>query len=53
MARYKLEGEKPTSFFCRMNEKMKNSARFDTLIIKEKDESGVEKENTITEKKSI
>ena len=51
MAWYKLEGEKPTSFFCKMNRKMKNSAQFDTLVIKGKDNNNVEHERVVTDRK--
>ena len=53
MARYKLEGEMPTSFFCKMNKKVDNAAQYDTMIIKEKDDTGVKKEKLINNQKSI
>ena len=53
MAKYKLEEEKPMSFFCMMNKKVKSTGQFDTMIIKEKDSNGVEKEKTITNQKTI
>ena len=36
-----------------MNRKVKNTAQFDTMIIKEKDSNGVEKKKTITNQKTI
>ena len=45
MARYNLEGEKPTSFFCNMNKNVKNTAQFDTMIIREKDDNGDEQKS--------
>ena len=44
MARYKLEGEKPTQFFCKMNKKIKCSAQFDNFVIKENDDTNIEHE---------
>ena len=41
------------NFLCKRNKKVKNAAQFDTLIIKENYDRGVEKERTITDQKSI
>ena len=53
MAKYKLEGEKTTKFFYKMSRKMKNKAQFDTLLVKEVDQNGIEHEREITKQSSI
>ena len=53
MARYGLEGEKSTCFFCKMNKNMRRKAQFDTLLVKEKDKNGNENEKTVMDQKSI
>ena len=52
-ARYKLEGEKPTMFFCKINPNIKNKAQFVTLLVKEEDENGNEHKRKITDQNTI
>ena len=50
MAKYNLEGEKPVSFFCKLDD---FAAQFDTLKVKEDNVNGQAREKTITEQKTI
>ena len=53
LAKYNLEGERPTRFFCSMNKKRRKTAQFTTLIRKTVDEQGNEVEETLTEQSRI
>ena len=47
LARYNLEGERPTQFFCYMKKKHKKIAKFYNLIHTVVDEHGNEEEETL------
>ena len=47
LAKYNLEGERPTRFFCSMNKKCRKTAQFCTLIWKVVNELGNEVEETL------
>ena len=53
MARYNLEREKPTKFFCKLNKKVNSAAQFDTLIIKEEDTNSWRREKIVNDQKTI
>ena len=53
MAKYNLESEKTTKFFCKLNMKVKSTAQFDKLIVKEENPDGQVRERTITDQKSL
>ena len=53
LAKYGLEGEQPTCFFCKMNRKMRIKAQFNSLLVKGKDDKGNVKERSITDQKKI
>ena len=53
LAKYNIEGERPTKFFCQMTKRVKGTAQLDNLIIKEKDLNGVEQEVTIRDQSKI
>ena len=40
--RMQLEGEKPTKYFCNMNEKLQEKAQLEEIILEEVDDSGKE-----------
>ena len=49
LAKYNLEGERPTRFFSSMNKKRRKTAQFTTLVRNVVDEQGNEVEETLTE----
>ena len=53
LAKYNLEGERPTRFFCFMNKKRRKTAQFTTLVRKVVDKQGNEMEETLTEQSRI
>ena len=53
LAKYNLEGKRPTRFFCSMNEKRRKTAQFNTLVRKVVDELGNNIEETLTEQSKI
>ena len=44
LAKYNLEGERPTKLFCSLNKKIKNKAQFEVLHVIETDHEGKETE---------
>ena len=48
-----LEGEKPTRFFCSMNRKMKSKAQFETVHVKEENESREELIRVVTMQSAV
>ena len=52
-AKLKLEGEKPTKFFCRMNKKQMEKAQFEELHIVEKRPGGEEHIKVVTKQKAV
>ena len=53
LAKYNIEGERPTKFFCQMTKKVKGMAQLDNVIIKEKYFNGVEQVFTIRDQSRI
>ena len=53
LVQMKLEGERPTRFFCKMNKKHLAEAQFEELHVEEVDKDGKESVTIITEQKSI
>ena len=53
LAKYQLEGEKPTNFFCSINKKRKEKSHFEELHIREEDENEKEKIRIVKEQKSV
>ena len=53
LAKYNLEGERPTWFFCSMNKKRRKNVKFTTLVCKVVDEPGKKVEETLTEQSRI
>ena len=53
MAKYNLEGERPTKFFFKLNKQFKSATQIDTLIVKEEESKREEKERTIRDQKTI
>ena len=52
-AKNKLEGERPTRFFCSINKKMKSKAQFEEIHVKERNEKGEEVIRVVTNQSTV
>ena len=53
LAKNKLEGERPTKFFCAMNQKMKSRAQFKEVHVREKNDRGEESVRVVRKQSSV